>query len=137
MIRNILLMVFTLSQFMHGGDSNKVRTIECEPTVLYASTAKKSEKVEIVNIDGVQHFGIDLEKKRLVGKIGEAEVDIENIISRHGNENTFIFFGTHADSKFDWVLRIDKKTKKMILLAANADLVGFTVHGTCTWEAGK
>ena len=135
MIQNILLMLLTLSLFTYGEE--KVATIECEPTFLYASTENRVEKIEVVNIDGVQHFSIDLKKKKLVGKIGEAEVDIENIVSRHGNENSFIFFGTHADSKFDWILRIDKKTKRMILLATNEELVGFTVHGTCRWEAGK
>ncbi|KYJ86773.1 hypothetical protein [Sulfurovum riftiae] len=114
-------------------------TIVCEPTLIYACSPEKDrcEQVEVVNIDGVQYFEIDTKKNTLIGKIGEAQVDIENIISRHGNENTFIFFGTHADSKFDWVLRIDKKSKKMILLATNENLDGFTVYGTCRWEEGK
>jgi hypothetical protein len=136
MVKNILLFIFALSTLVQANE-NKVKTIVCEPSLLYKCTMQQCEKIEVVNIDGIQSFEIDLEKKMLLGKIGEAEVDIENVISRHGNENTFIFFGTHADSKFDWILRIDKKTRKMVLLATNEDLVGFTVYGTCKWEAGK
>jgi hypothetical protein len=142
MIRGILIGVFALIfsvQLVQADEKKAVSTIECKPALIYACTLEKErcEHIEIVNIDGVQHFEIDLEKSTMVGKIGEAQLDIENIVSRHGNEKTFIFFGTHADSKFDWILRIDKKSKKMILLATNENLDSFTVYGTCKWEAGK
>jgi len=130
----MLFFVWTLS--VHAGEE-KVNTISCEPTQIYQCMMEKCEKFEVVNVDEVQYFEINMEKKTLTGKIGNAVVDLENIISRHGNENTFVFFGTHADSKFDWLLRIDKKTAKMVLLATNANLDGFTVYGTCRWEAGK
>ena len=133
----VLLMLFVFGMVAHAEEKKSVQVIECEPSLVYACTTKECEKVEVVNIDGVQHFEIDIAQKKLVGKIGEAEVDIEHIISRHGNENTFVFFGTHADSKFDWVLRIDKKTKKMILLATNEELTGFTVYGTRKWEEAE
>lgn len=133
----VLIMVFALSIFVQAEEAKRATIIECEPSLVYACTLESCEKVEVVNIDGVQHFEIDLEKKTLVGKIGEAQVDVEHVVSRHGNENTFIFFGTHSDSKFDWVLRIDKKTKKMILLATNKNLDGFTVYGTCGWGVEK
>jgi len=142
MLRSILTGVFTLVFFVQviqaEGEKASV-TIECEPTLIYACTPEKErcEQIKVVNIDGIQYFEIDPEKNTLVGKIGEAQVDIENIVSRHGNKNTFIFFGTHADSKFDWVLRIDKESKKMILLATNEMLEGFTVYGTCKWEVEK
>jgi len=136
MLRNIVIFIVALTVFGQGNDK-KVNLIECEPSLVYACTLEDCEKIEVVNIDGIQHFEIDLEKNTLIGKIGEAQVDIENIISRHGNENTFIFFGTHADSKFDWALRIDKKSKNMILLATNEKLDGFTVYGTCKWEVEK
>ena len=140
MIRGILRGLVTLSflvQFVQAEEKKATTIIECEPSLVYACTLKECQDIEVVNIDGVQHFEIDLEKKTLIGKIGEAQVDIENLISRHGNENIFVFFGSHADSKFDWTLRIDKKSKKMILLATNENLDGFTVYGTCKWEAEK
>jgi len=140
MIRGILTGMVAVSFFIQSVQADEKKTttlIECEPSIVYACTIGECEKIEVVNIDGVQYFEIDLEKNTLTGKIGKAQVDIENIISRHGNENTFVFFGSHADSKFDWTLRIDKKSRKMILLATNENLDGFTVYGTCKWEAGK
>ena len=136
MVGKILLFVLTLTVLAQSQDA-KTKKIACEPTLVYGCTEDKCVKIEVVNVDGVQYFEIDPEKKTLEGIIGEARVDIEHIVSRHGNEKTFIFFGTHADSKFDWVLRIDKKTKKMVLLATNEELDGFTVYGTCKWEEGK
>ena len=136
MIRNKLILFFIWTLFVHAGEE-KVNIISCEPTQIYKCTMEKCEKFEVVNVDEVQYFEIDTGKQTLTGKIGNAVVDMENITSRHGNENTFVFFGTHADSKFDWVLRIDKKIKKMVLLATNVYLDGFTVYGTCKWEEGK
>jgi len=136
MVGKFLLFVLTLTVLVQA-EEVKTKKIACEPTLVYGCTEEKCVKIEVVNVDGVQYFEIDLEKKTLKGIIGEAQVDIEHIASRHGNENTFIFFGTHADSKFDWVLSIDKKTKKMILLASNKELDGFTIYGTCKWEEGK
>jgi hypothetical protein len=118
-------------------NDKKVKVIKCEPTFLYKCTIEKCEKIEVVNVDDIQYFEIDIEKKTLAGKIAKEQLDIENIVSRHGNENTFVFFGTHADSKFDWILRIDKKTQKMILLSTDASLDGFTMYGTCKWEVEK
>ena len=114
-----------------------VGIISCEPTQIYKCSLQKCEKFEVVNVDGTQYFEIDSEKKTLSGKIGSTVLDIENIISRHGNANTFIFFGTHADSEFDWVLRINKKSGKMIVVSTNAELDGFTTYGSCKWENKK
>ena len=137
MLHKFLVILMGLSTFIYAGDINR-KVISCEPSMVYKCTMQECEKIEVVNIDDeIQYFGIDLEKKTLVGKIGNATVDVENITSRHGNKNTFVFFGTHADSKFDWILRIDKKTNKMVLLATNVNLDGFTVYGTCNWEAEK
>ena len=140
MIRSIVTGVLALSffvQLVQADEKRAANIIACEPSLVHACTLTECEDIEVVNIDGVQHFEIDLEKSTMVGKIGEAQLDIENIVSRHVNEKTFIFFGTHADSKFDWVLRIDKKSQKMILLATNENLDGFTVYGTCKWEVEK
>ena len=138
MLRSILTGLFMLSIFTSAAET-KVKTISCEPTLLYKCTLKGCDEIEVVNLDpeDLQHFEVDTEKKTLTGKIGTSTVDIENILSRHGNENTFIFFGTHADSKYDWILRIDKKSKKMILLSTNVNLDGFTIYGTCKWEEGQ
>jgi hypothetical protein len=140
MIRSIVTGALALSffvQLVQADEKRAATIITCEPSLVHACTLKECEDIEVVNIDGVQHFEIDLEKSTLIGKIGESQLDIENIVSRHVNEKTFIFFGTHADSKFDWVLRIDKKSQKMILLATNENLDGFTVYGTCKWEVEK
>jgi hypothetical protein len=140
MIRSIVTGVLALSfflQLVQADEKRAANIIACEPSLVHACTLTECEDIEVVNIDGVQHFEIDLEKSTLIGKIGESQLDIENIVSRHVNEKTFIFFGTHADSKFDWVLRIDKKSQKMILLATNENLDGFTVYGTCKWEVEK
>ena len=138
MLRSILTGLFMLTIFASAAE-NKVKTISCEPSLVYKCTLQGCDKIEVLNIDeeDIQYFEIDLEKRSLVGKIGNAIVDVDNIISRHGNENTFIFFGTHANSEYDWILRIDKKTKKMVLLATNAKEDGFTVYGICKWEAGQ
>jgi hypothetical protein len=125
-----------LSVFIQANDK-QIKMIYCEPTEIFKCTTLKCEKFEVVNVDGAQYFEVDLEKKMLTGIIGKAQLKIDNIVSRHGNENTFIFFGTHADSKFDWILRIDKKTGKMILLSTNGDLDGFTTYGNCKWEKEK
>jgi len=136
MLRNVLMLFFIWTLSVHAGEK-KVSTISCDLAQIYKCTIEKCEKFKVVNIDGVQYIEINTEKQTLTGKIGNTVVDIENIISRHGNENTFVFFGTHADSKFDWALRIDRKSKKMVLLATNVDLDGFTVYGTCKWEMQK
>ena len=137
MLRNILIPMIALTAFVSAAEK-RGETITCEPSLVYKCILQGCDEIEVVNIDkeDIQHFEIDLRKKTIVGKIGNADVDVENIISRHGNENTFIFFGTHADSEHDWLLRINKKSKKMILLATNAALEGFTVYGTCKWEEG-
>jgi len=138
MLRKLLIPLIALTLFASGAEK-KVNTISCEPSLVYKCTLQGCEKIKVVNIDeaDIQHFEIDLEKRSIVGKIGNATVDAENIVSRHGNENTFIFFGTHADSAHDWILRIDKKSKQMILLATNEEEEGFTVYGTCSWEEGR
>ncbi|BAF73309.1 hypothetical protein [Sulfurovum sp. NBC37-1] len=138
MLRYILIPLITLTIFTSAAEK-KVSTISCEPSMVYKCTLQGCEKIKVVNIDeaDIQYFEIDLAKKSLAGKIGNATVDVENIISRHGNEKNFIFFGTHADSEYDWVLRINKKSKKMVLLATNTEEDGFTVYGTCKWEEGQ
>ncbi len=138
MLRSILTGLFVLTVFVSANET-KVKTISCKPSLLYKCTPEGCDEIEVVNLDpkDIQHFEVDTEKKTLIGKIGTSTVDLENILSRHGNENTFIFFGTHADSAYDWVLRIDKKSKKMVLLATNVNLDGFTIYGTCRWEAGQ
>ena len=134
MIRSVFASILMLTLFVQA-ETSTTNSISCEPSMVYRCTVQECEKVEVVNIDNeVQYFEVDTQKKTLVGKIGNATVDIENIISRHGNENTFVFFGTHANSEFDWILRIDKKSKKMVLLATNVNLDGFTVYGNCKWE---
>jgi len=142
MIRSLLPGVIILGgfiQFAHADEKKTMSIIECEPTHIYTCSLNKDkcEQVKVVNVDGVHYFEIDSDKNTMIGKIGEVQIDIANITNRHGNENTYIFFGTHADSKFDWVLRIDKKSKKMILLATNEMLESFTVYGTCKWEMEK
>ncbi len=122
---------------MAQAEEVKTKSIQCEPNLIYKCTTDKCEQFEVVNVDEVQFFEIDIEKKTLTGKVGNDQLDMEHIVSRHGNENTFVFFGTHADSKFDWILRIDKKTRMMVLLATNAALDSFTVYGTCKWGTGK
>ncbi len=138
MLRTILTGLFMLTVHTYALES-KVRTISCEPTILYKCTILGCKSIDVVNIDEEdrQYFNIDLEKKTLAGKIGNAVVDVENIVSRHGNANTFIFFGTHADSKYDWILRIDRKSQKMDLLATNEALESFAIYGTCRWEEGQ
>jgi len=136
MIRNILFLALLCSRFLQA-EELQTDIIACEPTHIYKCNLEKCERFEVVNVEGVQYFEIDIAKKTLTGKIGTAEIDIENIVSRHGNENTFVFFGTHADSEFDWVLRIDKKTKKMILQSTNEALDGFTTYGSCKWQSAK
>ena len=133
MLRNMLMLFFVWTLSVHAGEE-KVNIISCEPTQIYKCTIEKCEKFNVVNFDEVQYFEIDMIEKTLTGKIGSAELDIEHIVSRHGNADTFVFFGTHADSKFDWVLRINKKSGKMILVSTNADLDGFTTYGSCKWE---
>ena len=136
MVRNSLIVIFAFSIFMQASDT-AIKIIQCEPTAIFKCTMQKCDRYEVVNVDEVQYFEIDLEKKTLAGKIGNTQLEIDNIVSRHGNENTFVFFGTHEDSRFDWILRIDKKTGKMILLSTNADLDGFTTYGSCKWEKEK
>ena len=133
MIRNFFLLLCFCSVLVEA-DGNSAAYISCEPTQIFKCTPEKCEKFRVVNIDEVQYFEIDAAKKTLSGKIGTATLHIENIVNRHGNANTFVFFGTHADSEFDWILRINKKSGKMILVSTNADLDGFTTYGTCTWE---
>jgi len=136
MIRNILFFALFYSLFLQA-EELQTGMIACEPTHIYKCNPEKCERIEVVNVEGVQYFEIDIVKKTLTGKIGTAEIDIENIVSRHGNENTFIFFGTHADSEFDWVLRINKKNGKMILQSTNEALDGFTTYGVCKWHSSK
>jgi len=136
MVGKMLLFTFLFSLSLEAGEV-QTNKIVCEPSLIYQCTAQKCEKFEIVNVEGVQYFEIDIEKKTLIGKIGTSDLDIENIVSRHGNANSFVFFGTHADSKFDWILRINKKSGKMILVSTNAGLDGFTTFGSCKWEREK
>ena len=137
MLKNIVVGIFVLITLSQS-ETNTSKTIDCEPSIVYRCTMQECEKIEVVNIDNeIQYFEVDTKKKTLVGKIGNATVDIENIISKRGNKNTFVFFGIHTDSEFDWILRVDKKSKKMVLLATNTDLDGFTVYGICKWEEEK
>jgi len=138
MLQNILIGIVALTALSQAGPE-KVKTILCEPSLVYKCTVQGCETIKVVNIDkeARQYFKIDTEKKTLVGKIGNSTVDIAKIFSRQGDENTFVFFGMHTESKHDWILRIDKKTGRMVLLATNVNLDGFTVYGTCKWEAGQ
>jgi len=131
------LLFTSLFSLSLGAGELQTNKIMCEPSLIYQCTEQKCEKIEIVNIEGVQYFEIDTQKKTLTGKIGRSDLDIEHIISRHGNVNSFVFFGTHTDSQFDWVLRINKKSGKMILVSTNAELNGFTIFGSCKWEREK
>jgi len=136
MFKEIVLTAVLLSSVVYAAES-RAKIIACEPTEIYKCTLDKCEKFQVVNIDEIQYFEIDPEKKTLTGKIGNSQLEIEHIASRHGNENTFVFFGTHADSNFDWLLRINKKSRKMILQSTNENLDGFTIYGSCKWEEGS
>lgn len=133
-MKKILLSLLLMTIYIHA---NEVKMIQCEPTQIYKCTLEKCEKYRVVNVDDVQYFEIDLAKKTLIGKIGQDTFDIENIVSRHGNKNTFIFFGTHADSEYDWILRINKKNGKLVIVGADGELNSFTTFGTCKWETEK
>ena len=90
MIRNVLILIVGLSALVYAND-NEIDIIRCEPTVAYKCTLNSCEKIDIVNIDEVQYFEIDLKKSTFEGKIGEKRIDIENIIKERKGENAFVF----------------------------------------------
>ncbi len=132
MIRNILILIVGLSALVYAND-NEIDIIRCEPTVAHKCTLNSCKKIYVVNFDEVQSFEIDLKKSTFVGKLGEKRIDIENIIKEQRGENAFIFFGTHADSSYDWILRIGKKSGNMTLVSVKGD-ESSTIFGKCKWE---
>jgi len=76
MLRKLLIPLIALSLFALGAEK-KVNTISCEPSLVYKCTLQGCEKIKVVNIDeaDIQHFEIDLEKRSITGKIGNATVD--------------------------------------------------------------
>ena len=136
MLRKILIVLIGLGVYASANETAN-RVIKCEPELAYKCTKEKCTKIKVVNIDGVQSFEIDPDKKTMVGRIGNTQIDIEHIVSRHASEETFVFFGTHADSLYDWVIRIDKKSNEMVLLSTDVEHNAFSIFGTCTWEAER
>ncbi len=141
MIRNVLILIVGLSALVYANANNndndsKIDMISCEPTVVHKCTLNSCEKIDIVNIDEVQYFEIDLKKRTLEGKIGEKRIDIENIIKERKGENAFVFFGTHIDSSYDWILRIGKKSGNMTLVSVKGE-ESSTIFGKCKWRNGK
>ncbi len=135
MIRNVLILIVGLSALVYAND-NEIDIIRCEPTVAHKCTLNSCKKIDIVNIDEVQYFEIDLKKRTLEGKIGEKRIDIENIIKERKGENAFIFFGTHVDSSYDWILRIGKKSGNMTLVSVKGE-ESSTIFGKCKWRKEK
>ena len=135
MIRNVLILIVGLSALVYAND-NEIDIIRCEPTVVHKCTLNSCEKIDIVNIDEVQYFEIDLKKSTFEGKIGEKRIDIENIIKERKGENAFVFFGTHIDSSYDWILRIGKKSGNMTLVSVKGE-ESSTIFGKCKWRNGK
>jgi hypothetical protein len=105
--------------------------------LIYKCTVEKCEKIPVVNVDGSQHFEVDAAGKRLIGKIGETEVDINNIASSLGDSEAFVYFGLKKDTANHWVMRIAKKSGKMVIASVDGIGESYTIFGVCSWGEKK
>jgi len=95
-----LVLLASISTFMYGSDI-KPTIISCEPTLIYSCVPEKCEKINVVNFDDVQYFEIDTQNHTFIGKVGDAQVDIENIFTEKREGEAYIFYGTQLHSKYD------------------------------------
>ena len=121
-----------MSIFIYGNEI-KPTIISCEPALIYACTPNECEKVDVVNLDNVQYFEIDTQKRTFIGKVGEAQINIENIFTEKRDGDAYIFYGTQLHSKYDWMLRINKGGN-MTLISVHKDNKSFTTYGKCEWK---
>ena len=131
--RRLLLLASTL--LLHAGEAHD-EIITCTPTLIYQCTMEGCQKIPLVTIEGSQHFDIDPAGKRLVGKIGESQVDIDNIVSSHGDNEAFVFFGLKKNTATHWVVRIGKRSGDMVIDAINGIGNSYTIFGSCSWKRG-
>jgi hypothetical protein len=135
-MQKIVLPLLAMGALASAGEAN-IGIISCEPQLIYKCTVEKCEKIPVVNVDGSQHFEVDAARKRLIGKIGENEVDINNIASSLGDSDAFVYFGLKKDTADHWVMRIAKKSGKMAFASINGTGDSYTIFGTCSWEEKK
>ena len=131
----ILSLIFSFFTLLFA-DNMEHKVIVCEPDIIHACTHNECHKIEIVNIDEIQHFEIDIKNNTLTGKIGKTQLDIENIISKKREGESYVFFGTHKDSAYDWILRINKDGN-MTMVSVQGEDKSFSIYGKCKWQEGK
>jgi len=131
----LLVLLFGLGAYGYADEMQK-QVISCEPTLIYSCDPNECMKVDIVNIDGVQYFEVDTVKNTLVGKIGKQVVDLENIVSKKIEGESYLFVGTHVDSSYDWILRINK-SGNMTMAGLEGESGSFSIYGTCKWKEEK
>jgi len=134
-MKYIFLLLLSMSAYMYGNNTNQ-QTILCEPAFVYACTLEGCEKIDIVNFDEKQYLEVDMKKHTLIGKLGKRQIDIENISTEKREGEAYVFYGTQLDSKYDWMLRINKD-RSMTLVSVHADNKSFTTYGKCEWKEEK
>jgi hypothetical protein len=131
----LLLWLLVLSTFLYPEEIQH-EVISCEPFLIYKCDPDECMKVDIVDIEGDQYFEVDTIKNTLVGKIGMQVVDLENIVSKKIEGDSYLFVGTHLDSAYDWILRVNK-TGKMTLVGVEGESGSFSIYGRCKWKENK
>lgn len=130
MLFRLVVLFLGVCAFIYADEVDH-KVISCEPTLIYDCSTDECYGVDIVNIDGVQYFEIDTVKNTLIGKIGQSTVDIENIVSKKIEGDSYIFVGTHADdSTSDWILRVNK-SGSMTLAGIKGEEQSFSIYGKC------
>jgi len=135
-MQKILLPLLAMGALASAGETD-IGIISCEPQLIYKSTVEKCEKIPVINVDGSQHFEVDAARKTLIGKIGETEVDINNIASSLGDSKAFVYFGLKKNTSNHWVMRIAKKSGKMVIASIDGTGDSYTIFGTCSWGEKK
>ena len=130
-----LVLLLGIGTFLYGNEI-KPTIISCEPVLIYACTPEGCEKIDVVNLDEVQYFEVDTQKRTFIGKVGETQIDIENIFTEKREGEAYIFYGTQLHSKYDWMLRINKGGN-MTLISVHEDNKSFTTYGKCKWKEKK
>ena len=134
MIRMFMILSVTGIYMLLFAETFKESVIHCEPTLIYACTEEKCEQIAVVNLEGTQYFEIDTSKDIMTGKIGDKKIAIVNILHEERGTEAYSFFGTHADSAYDWIARINKKNGNMTLVVVKDDKHSFSIYGTCNWK---
>ncbi len=129
MKRSTLLL--SLTAMLLAGEPER---ITCTPQKLYHCIIDHCEEIALINLDGLsQSFTIYPKKHLITGQSEQDRFVADNLRRNRQNSEAYVFFGLRPNTRYDWVLSIDKQSGDMTVGSVKSD-ESYTIFGRCDWK---